>query len=97
MPNKMLVRLILSWLILWIWFLLNRLRKAKKNEYDFMRCTCGESYLFDGWYGLKRWRNLLHTITDVHEYTGEYWGYEWNDHVICWRCGRYHSYSDSSV
>lgn len=89
---------ILAWILLWWWFLYNRINSRPKIWED--DCECGESVecTDDNWYGRRKWRNKLVAFTDFYSPASyEYGGTGWTTHVTCWRCGRQHHFSDSSV
>jgi hypothetical protein len=88
-------RRVFAWVILWPWFLLNRL--ISRGEDDW-KCKCGEWIATDDrkWSGIHSWKNKLILFTDIRPSYGEYSGEDWTTHVICWKCGRHHEFSDSS-
>jgi hypothetical protein len=94
---KVLFKFLLAWFILWPWFIYCRFIKIEKDP-GYLNCKCGVGLALDNhdWYGWRKWRNFLYTATDIYAYGGEYPGAAWNSHSICWRCGRYSKFSDSS-
>lgn len=89
-------RRVLAWIILFPWFLLNRLiSNGKSNNW---KCKCGEWIATNdkNWSGIHSWKNKLIWFTNIRSAYGEYSGEDWDTHVICWRCGRFHEFSDSS-